>query len=384
MPTRHKLISTLLILFLTSPLFASNDTKVTLQTAALGYPYTQPFTVTATFSEPVTGFGTAEINIVNGTVSNLVGKCNTVFTMTITPIFPGPIILFVPAKVVKSLTTGSFNAVSNKLDIMALNPILNPSANFDLSLWSLVLPLPLGDIGNAITISSNTLNGQPILNTGFSEPPYFFTDETTGSMNFFTPLNGATTPNSVFPRSELSEQLPNFPHVWTLDTYSSNTLTASLLVTQMPPSKKIVVGKIQDKGNSDASGLIVAKKSLVKIYYDLNQLDPNGEPCNGCIYARIRPVPAQDLFLKTVTLANNTPLNKLFIYKITLLKNGTLNVKVNNASTTFNLNTSTDNTIGWGTQQFFFKAGVYVQENGTSNSVGGAASFYSLQIKHVI
>jgi hypothetical protein len=159
----------------------------------------------------------------------------------------------------------------------------------------------------------------------------------------------------------------------------------------MPPSKKIVIGKIQDKGNPDDSGQVVGSKTLVKIYYDLNQLDPNDHHCNGCIYARIRQAPAQDLFLKTVTLVNNVPLNKLFIYKITLLNDGALRINLHvggttahNASTSFNLNTSPDNTVGWGTQELFFKAGVYVQDTGTSNSVGGAAKFYSLQIKHTI
>ncbi|NCT57821.1 MAG: polysaccharide lyase family 7 protein [Legionella sp.] len=173
---------------ITSPVFANPDPSVTLQTESLGHPYAQPFKVTTIFSEPVTGFTESDVNIVNGTVSNLVNRCNTVFTMTVTPTFPGPIQLFVPSKVVKSLTTGSFNMASNKLNVMALNPILNPSANFDLSLWTLILPLPLGDIDGAMTISSNTLNGHPQLNTGYSEPPYFFTDETTGSMVFFAPL----------------------------------------------------------------------------------------------------------------------------------------------------------------------------------------------------
>ena len=384
-------VSTIFLLIFISPLFASPDPSVVLETESLGYPYAQPFQVTAMFSEPVTGFDPSLINIVNGTISNMVGKCDTVFTMTITPLFPGPITIFVPQKVVKSLSTGSFNRVSNKLNIMALDPILNPSSNFDLSLWTLILPLPLGEQGEAVTVSNNTLNGHPELNTGFSAPPYFFTDQTEGSMNFFAPLNGATTPNSVFPRSELSEYLPTFPHDWTLNTYVSNSLTASLLVTQMPPSKKIVVGRIQDKGTPDGSGQVVASKSLVKIYYDLNQLDPNGSHCNGCIYARIRPIPAQDNFLKTVTLASNVPLNKLFIYKITLLNNGTLTVGLHlsnssshNVSTSVNLNISPDNTMGWGTQELFFKAGVYVQDNGTSNSIGGAVNFYSLQIKHVL
>lgn len=377
-------VSTLVMLFSISPLFAASDLSTTLKTAALGYPYTQAFVVNVVFSEPVTAFALENVNIVNARITNIVNKCDTTFVLTITPILPGPITIFVPANQVKALSTGLSNLVSNKLKIKALDPILHPSSNFDLSLWTLILPLPLGDIGNAITINSTTLNGFPSLNTGYINPPYFYTDVVTGAMNFFAPLNGATTINSVYPRSELSEYLPRFPHSWTLETYASNTLTASLLVSEVPPSKRILVGKIQDKGNSDASGTVVASKTLVKIYYDLNQLDPNGNACNGCIYARIRPVPAQDLFLKTVTLAKNTPLNKLFIYKIILLRDGTLNVKVNDVSTTYNLNTSTDNTMGWGTQELFFKAGVNILDNGASSSIGGQVSFRSIEIKHVL
>jgi hypothetical protein len=33
-------------------------------------------------------------------------------------------------------------------------------------------------------------------------------------------------------------------------------------------------------------------------------------------------------------------------------------------------------------QELLFKAGVYVPENGLSNVLGGAAKFYSLQVKH--
>lgn len=384
-----KLAATLFMLILASPLFATPDPRVTLQTAALGYPYTAPFTVNVTFSEPVTGFGKAEVNIINAVINSITGH-QASYTLTVTPVIPGPITIFVPSNVVKSLSTGSPNLVSNKLNMMAMNPILNPSANFDLTGWSLILPTLLGDVGGAISIDPTTLNGYPTLNTGYTNPPYFFTEGVTGAMSFFAPLHGATTINSVFPRSELSEILPGHSATWSLGTFTSNTLTASLLVTQVPPSKKIVIGKIQDKGTLDSSGIIMPKTTLVKLYYDLSPLDPNSNPCNGCVYARIRPTPAQDYYLKTVTLLNNTPLNKLFMYKITLLRNGTLTVKASNtsknlttsSSTTYNLNTSLDNTVGWGAQQLFFKAGVYVPDNGTSNVLGGADSFYSLQIKH--
>ena len=381
-----KIILSLSMLFLTSVLFADPDPTVILSVEAFGTPYTQPFHVNATFSEPVTGFGKAEMNVVNALITSIThlpgSKSN--YVITLTPKLPGPINIFIPSNVVKSLSTGSPNQASNKLNIMALDPILNPSSNFDLTPWNLTLPLPLNGIGDAITVSNDTLVGVPSLNTGYTNPPYFFTGSLTGSMSFFAPLNGATTPGSVFPRSELSEQLQirGLPPTWTLNMFDSNTLTASLLITQVPSSKKVIIGKIQDKGTTDALNQIVAKKTLVKIYYDLNTLDPNGLPCNGCVYAKIRPIPAQDIYLKTVTLLKNTPLNKLFQYQIKLLRDGTLTVKINTASTTYTLNTSTDNTIGWGTQELYFKAGMYIQDNGSSNSQGGAASFYSLQIKH--
>lgn len=380
----HAMKQTILILLVflrLSPVFAFPNPTVTLTTPAFGYPYTAPFTVNVEFSEPVTGFNESSVNIVNAIVTNIYENQEK-YTLTITPTLPGPITMFVPANVVKSLSTGSVNKVSNKLNVMALNPSLHPSSNFDLSTWNLTLPLPLGDINNAMTIDATTLNGYPTFNTGYVNPPYFFTNEITGSIDFFAPIHGATTLNSVFPRCELSEALTGQSHTWNLGSYESNMLTASLLVSQVPPSKKIVIGKIQDKGNTDNLDQPVGKKAMVKLYYDLNTLDPNGNLCNGCLYARIRPVPAEDIFLKTVTLAQNIPLNKLFIYKITLLRDGTLTVKVNNKATTVNLNISTDNTVGWGSQQLYFQAGVYVLDNGTSDYLGGANSFYSLQIKH--
>ena len=376
-----KLVLTLLMLTFTQALFAQNPTVI-LRSAALGYSYTQPFKISVTFNEPITGFGKKEINIVNGTISNVVGIANTNYTMTITPLVPGAITLFVPAGLVKSIISGATNLASNKLTIMALNPIVNPSSNIDLSLWTLILPLPLGDVGGAETISNNTLNGNPVLNSGYTNAPYFFTDNVTGAMDLFAPLYGATTPNSIFPRSELSEYLPNFPHTWTLNTFVSNSLTGSLWIVQMPPSRKIVIAKIQDKGNPDVSGQSVASKPLVKIYYDSNPLDPNGDYCGGCLYIRIRPIPAQEIYLKTTTLARNIFLNELFQYKISLLNDGTLKVTINDKSISYNLNTSTDNTVGWGTQELFFKAGVYIMDNGASKTEGAEADYFSLQIKH--
>jgi hypothetical protein len=199
----------------------------------------------------------------------------------------------------------------------------------------------------------------------------------------FSPLNGGTTPGSEFSRCEFYEILPGASAYWTLSTFASNSLSASLLVSQVGPTqKRVIVGQIHDKGNTDSLGHTASNSPLLKLYYDRKALDPNNSICNGCIYAQIRTTPAQSSFLKIVNLAKNIPLNTIFKYNIMLLRDGTLTITANNLSTIIKLNTSTNNTIGWGTQQLYFKAGVYNLENSTSNTQGGAASFYSLQVAH--
>ena len=364
----------------TTSIFA--NPTVTLQTASLGYPYTLPFTVNATFSEPVNDFSADKVNITNGTVINISGgSCQPNFTLTIQPNAPGPIKIFIPANSVTSVITGAPNLVSNTLSLKALDPSVPPSSNFNLSQWTLTIPLPLGGRGNAINIGQTTLNGIPSQNNGYSNPIYFFTDTTTGAMNFVVPLNGSTTPNSDFSRCELTEILPGATPTWRLSTFSNNTLTASVLVSHIPPvEKRFVIGQIHDKGNTDSYGHTASNSPLIKLYYDGNLLDPNNNPCNGCIYGQIRKSPSQASYFRIVNLVKNIPLNTLFIYKITLLRNGALTLKANNTSTTIQLNTSTNNTQGWGAQNLYFKAGAYNLEHDSVE--GGAASFFSLDVTH--
>ena len=377
-----KFIITLLMVVLTTPLLAATNPTVTLQTASLGYPYTGPFIVNVSFSEPVTSFGPAQVNITNGTVISITGSgCQPNFVMTIMPTIPGPIKIFIPANVVTSASSGLPNLVSNTLNIVGLNPSVRPSSNFDLSNWSLTLPLPIGQKNNAISIGQVTLNGIPSMNNGYSNPPYFQTDPATGAMTFLVPLNGATTPGSDFSRTELLEILPGASPTWGLSTFTTNSLTASLLVSHVPPvEKRFVIGQIHDKGNTDSAGHSASNSPLLKLYYDANALDPNNNPCNGCVYAQVRITPSQSNFLKIVNLIQNVPLNTLFMYKLTLLSNGALTVKANNTSTVIQLNTSINNTLGWGSQQLYFKAGAYNLEHDSTE--GGADSFYSLQVVH--
>ncbi|HBI21580.1 MAG TPA: hypothetical protein DDY37_03180 [Legionella sp.] len=370
---------------LTIPSAIAGHPSVTLQTATLRNPFPLPFQVNVTFSEAVVGLATAGINVTNGSVASITGSSSgqANYVLTIQPTAIGLVTVAIPAGSVVSLSTGASNLASNLLTIPGLSPHQRPASNFDLQRWSLTLPLPLGSQNNAISIGQATLNGTPGANNGYTNAPYFFTDPVSGAMNMFAPLNGGTTPDSEFSRCELYEILPGPSAYWTLSTFASNSLSASLLVSQVAPAQnRVIIGQLHDKGNTDSLGHTASNSPLLKLYYDRAAFDPNNSICNGCIYAQIRKTPAQSSFLKIVNLAKNTPLNTIFRYNVTLLRDGTLIITINNLSTVIKLNTSSDNTIGWGAQQLYFKAGVYNQETGSSNTQGGAASFFSLQVAH--
>ena len=356
-------------------ILASTDPTVSLKTTSLGYPYTKTFQVDVKFSEPVLGLNRSQVQVTNSSIVSITGN-GADYVMVIAPIMPGNIDISIPVNAVKSFTNEP-NQESGLLSIAALDPLVRPSSNFGLKDWDLTMPIPLGNRSKAIMVEQPTLSGIAAENSGYIKPPYFFTEPATGAMRLFTPLNGGTTRNSDYPRVEFSEI-----RKWTVGAFSSNEMSASIRVIQVPPSKKIVIGQIHHKAVRDAYGVKVSAQPLFKIIYDLNKLDPNQNSCNGCIYGQIRNIPGSGKFLKIVNLAKNIPLNQLFMYRLTLLKDGTLTLKVNDSSTIAKISTSTNNKIGWGVQNLYFKAGLYIIDNGTSNTAGGADSFYSLQIKH--
>lgn len=351
--------------------------SITLKTTSLGYPYTKPFQVAVTFSQPVMGLNSSQVTITNGSIDSITGS-GASYVMYITPINPGKIDISIPANAVKTISNSTPMPGSSILSINALDPLVRPSSNFGLEGWNLTMPIPLGNKSSAIMVKQPALSGIAAENSGYTKSPYFFTDAVTGAMRFFAPLNGGTTSNSDYARTEFSEILN-----WTIGAYASNTMVASVSVNQIPASKKIVIGQIHHKAVTDANGKSVSAKPLLKLTYDLNKLDPNKGPCNGCIYEQVRTIPGSDTFLKRVTLVKNIPLNQIVIYKVNLLKDGTLTVTVNDVSTVIKVNTSKNNTVGWGMQNLYFKAGVYNLDNGTSNTIGGGDSFYSLQVAHV-
>lgn len=227
-----------------------------------------------------------------------------------------------------------------------LLPGVPPSKNFDLSVWSLTLPI--GAVGNPTIIPSAQLVA------GYTSA-YFFTGSD-GAMVFWAPVTGVTTSGSKFPRSELREDQNGSKYNWSLGAGTS-TLTASVAVDTLPPSNKIVVGQIHGTGVTDLP--------LIELAYKAGQ-----------IVAEVIANPNVNTQVDTV-VGSGIGVGTVFDYSIQTTPGSMLVVSVNGK-----VGYSQVVDASWSTQQFYFKAGDYVQDNTGTSTQGGQVSFYALSIAH--
>nr|WP_295871317.1 Ig-like domain-containing protein [uncultured Chitinophaga sp.] len=100
---------------LTEVLVNTATPAVILSTGATS-PVNSAFTITATFSEAVTGLTGTSFQVTNGTLSNLVTADNRTYTATITPSIDGAVAVTLPAGVVKN-NANNGNTASNTLTL---------------------------------------------------------------------------------------------------------------------------------------------------------------------------------------------------------------------------------------------------------------------------
>ncbi len=222
-----------------------------------------------------------------------------------------------------------------------LNPNATPGCNFDLSIWS--LQLPIGSPGSPTTITNTQLEN------GFTDP-YFFTGSD-GAMDFFDPgVNCVTTANSTHCRSELREVNPDGTDaVWSPS--GTNTLSATVAVTD--PAGAPVVGQI----HLDPA---VSVKPLIELYYNYHG--------GGSIVAGVEQSSTGGQ--NTFTLAPDFPPGTKFTYEISYTHN-VLTVTLNGTPHQLPVGGDLPGVGG------YFKAGDYGQI-ATSASV----SFYSVKVVH--
>src|SRR5882757_6435286 len=229
-----------------------------------------------------------------------------------------------------------------------LIPTVAPGGNFDLSVWE--LQEPIGSPGSPNTIKPAQLRGA----NGFHDK-YFFTDTTDGSMTFWDPENGVTTPNSNFARSELREMTSSGAAAdWSVS--GTHTLSATVRVTTVP--NHVAVGQIHPGTGTPAS-----TKPLLELFYY----------SNGNIVLAIENSPAGG---QTPHQIANVPLGTKWSYVIGLSGNSITLVINSGATQRFTMSSTFNN------EHMYFKAGDYNQSSSGSTTIGAKVKFYALQIHH--
>lgn len=242
-----------------------------------------------------------------------------------------------------------------------LDPNKKPGQNFDLSWWK--INLPVDEDGQ---FDGRSLEVSPIP-SNYDYEPYFYT-ASDGAMVFMSPVEGARTGGTKYPRSELRElDGQGDLAYWTVE--DGGTLSATLAVNELPKKDdgrpgRIVIGQIH--GPDD---------ELCRLYYDKGELYFHDDKA-GSNHEETRFVLKNSSGQRT-----NIPLNAKFSYKIEA------NRKTLTVTAKFNGQTySAVDPISsfWPGKKNYFKAGVYVQvgtsESGANTTGYGQAkaSFYEL------
>ena len=240
-----------------------------------------------------------------------------------------------------ALLAGTANAAP------ALNPGVAPGGNFNLSVWE--LQEPTGSPGSPTTITPSRLEGS----SGYQDS-YFYTNKSDGSMEFWDPENGVTTPNSNYSRSELREMNSSgSAAAWSLP--GTHTLSATLKVVQVPDH--VCVGQVHIAEGSGST------KPLAELYYH----------SNGQIAIGIENSPSGGQTAHNLTTVS---LGTQWSYTIQVTGGNTLSVTINGTKHSFAIPSSFDS------YKQYFKAGDYDQSSGSSSSVGARVQFYALSVKH--
>jgi len=223
---------------------------------------------------------------------------------------------------------------------IVLSAPLPPGELFDLTYWKLQLPVSNGN-GSVVEVK------QPALKTYTSE--YFYTTASDNSMTFWCPQNGATTPNTENPRSELREMPANGD--WTIK--GKHEMNATVSVSQDPANHKVCVGQIHTDTDAGSCSVVTM----------LNWED-------GSLIAHFRDDKCNNI---DKTVGTGLKLNDTFKYYIKM-ENGNVTVITDKGSTNYNYPNLTYN--------LYFKAGDYVQDNDPSSTQGGVIHFHALVVKH--
>jgi hypothetical protein len=228
------------------------------------------------------------------------------------------------------------------------------SDRFDLTDWKITLPIP-DKKGKALEVKKLK---------GF-ESPYFF-NANDGAMVFRAPVDGPTTKNSKYPRSELRERMNGRDAAWTVA--EGGVMTATLKIDKAPTTEegtpgRMVIGQIH--GEDD---------ELVRLYWQDNDIyfmnDKSGEDTKEHRF---------ELTDENGQSPDVAP-GEVFAYRIEA-RGDQLEVTVLADNKRY-VSRSPINAF-WRGHPLYFKAGVYLGLNKSQGARGmGQVSFYALDVGH--
>jgi hypothetical protein len=236
-----------------------------------------------------------------------------------------------------------------------------PTDLMDLSNWALTLPVDANGehSGTARTVTTAELQ------SGYSSD-WFYGTENDG-VTFFAPIQGATTPKTPYPRSELREVLD--PSDFSVNWSASDTaeLLADLVVHQVPSANgKVTIGEIvgYNGANPDVS-------VLAKLVYEYNP-----SRCAATLYTSTLATPTSSgSTANRQTLATGLPLGAPLSYSIRV-ENHEITFTSGMAQVTEPIDTA------WDGEGLYFRAGAALFANGASVTDGARVTFYDLRALH--
>jgi hypothetical protein len=226
-----------------------------------------------------------------------------------------------------------------------LDPTKPPGANFDLTRFT--LQLPLSDGNNGV---------QQIKDLSTYTSDYFYTAPD-GAMTFWCPVTGAHTMNTHYPRTELRENAVGGD--WAIS--GTHSMTASFKVTKTPSSKGTIIGQVHGNATDGTSEVLKLE------WLTTNEIIASVEDNNSAAQA-------------DKSLGTYAP-NALLTYSIKL-QNSQLTVSIIDAKGATKTVTSSYTASRWTKDSYYFKLGDYVQLDTGAATNGGRVSFYSFAIKH--
>jgi poly(beta-D-mannuronate) lyase len=127
-----------------------------------------------------------------------------------------------------------------------------PGKFLNLTNWKLTLPV--GQVGKPTEIKEPEV-------LSYSAEAFFFLDPTKNGVVFRAPVNGVTTKNSKYPRTELREMNGRDKAAWST-TQGKHTLIATQAITHLPVAKPHVVSAQIHDANDDLVMVRLERENL--------------------------------------------------------------------------------------------------------------------------